>query len=86
MLCGLPCVTTAVGGIGEVARDRDTAIVVKAQDAADLRRGLEMLLGDGALCMKLGAKAREHCAAHCSLEKMLDDMEKVFRDAARVSR
>jgi glycosyltransferase involved in cell wall biosynthesis len=82
MLCGLPCVTTAVGSIGEVARDGDTAIVVKAEDTADLRRGLERLLADAELRARLGAAARRHCAEHLGVGTMLDRMEKVFRDAA----
>lgn len=81
MLCGLPCVTTAVGSIGEVARDGDTALVVKPEDVPDLRRGLERLLGDAALRAQLGAKARAHCAANCSIEKMLERMENIFLDA-----
>jgi len=82
MLCGLPCVTTAVGGIGEVARDLETALIVRKEDGVELKRGLERLLGDRGLCARLGAAAREHCAAHCSVQTMLDRMEKVFRDAA----
>ena len=81
MLCGLPCVTTATGSIGEVARDGETALIVKAEDAYDLRRGLERLLGDPALRARLGASARAHCAANCSIEKMLQRMEQVFIDA-----
>ena len=81
MLCGLPCVTTAVGSIGEVARDGDTALVVKPEDVPALRRGLERLLGDAELRAQLGAKARAHCAANCSIEKMLERMENIFLDA-----
>jgi glycosyltransferase involved in cell wall biosynthesis len=83
MLCGLPCVTTATGSIGEIARDGDTAIIVRAQDVADLRHGLERLLADAGLRARLGASARAHCAANCSIEKMLERMEQVFQDAAR---
>lgn len=83
MLCALPCVTTNIGSIGEVARDRDTAIVVRPENVADLRQGLETLLGDARLGAELGARARAHCAAHCGLESMLERMEKVFRDAAK---
>jgi glycosyltransferase involved in cell wall biosynthesis len=83
MLCGLPCVTTAVGSIGEVARDGETAIVVRPEDAADLRRGLETLLNDPRLAAGIGARARAHCAAHCGVESMLERMEAVFRDAVR---
>lgn len=81
MLCGLPCVTTATGSIGEIARDGDTAIVVRAEDVADLRHGLERLLADAGLRARLGASARAHCAANCSFERMLERMEAVFRDA-----
>src|SRR5213076_511622 len=34
MLVGLPCVTTSIGGIPELARDGETALVVPPQDAA----------------------------------------------------
>jgi len=78
MLCGLPCVTTAVGSIGEVARDGETAIVVRAEDVADLRRGLEQLLGNRALGEKLANAAREHCKAHFGFERMVDAMEEAY--------
>jgi glycosyltransferase involved in cell wall biosynthesis len=82
MLCGLPCVTTAAGSIGEIARDGETAITVKVEDAADLRLGLERALGDARLCERLGTAARQYCAANLDVETMLDRMEKVFRDVA----
>ena len=82
MLCGLPCVTTNVGSIGEVARDGETAVVVRPNDAADLRRGLDTLLADSRRAAAIGERARAHCAAHCGVESMLERMEKVFRDAA----
>jgi glycosyltransferase involved in cell wall biosynthesis len=82
MLCGLPCVTTAAGSIGEIARDGETAIAVRAEDAADLKRGLERVLGDARLRERLGTAARQHCAANLGVETMLDRMEKVFRDVA----
>jgi len=82
MLCGLPCVTTTAGSIGEIARDGVTAIVVAAEDAADLRRGLEKVLGDAELGTRLGNAARAHCATNFGAQTMLDRMERVFRDAA----
>jgi glycosyltransferase involved in cell wall biosynthesis len=84
LLCGLPCVTTAAGSIGEIARNGATAIVVAAEDAADLRRGLERALGDAELGVRLGRAARAHCAASFGVQTMLDRMERVFKDAARV--
>jgi glycosyltransferase involved in cell wall biosynthesis len=84
MLCGLPCVTTTAGSIGEIARNGDTAIVVAAEDAADLRRGLEKALGDAEFGARLGRAARAHCAANFGAQTMLDRMERVFKNAARV--
>jgi len=82
MLCGLPCVTTATGSIGEAARDGETALIVKAEDAQDLQRGLERLLGDPALRARLGERARAHCLCQFSYDAMLDRMEGVFAHAA----
>jgi glycosyltransferase involved in cell wall biosynthesis len=82
MLCGLPCVTTAAGSIGEIAKDGATAVVVAAEDVADLKRGLEKVLGDAGLATRLGNAARAHCAANFDSRTMLDRMERVFRDAA----
>src|SRR6266568_2777225 len=78
-----PTPTTACGGIGEIARDGATAILVRTEDAADLRRGLEKALGDAELRKRLGTAARLYCVANLSVETMLDRMEKVFRDVAR---
>jgi len=83
MLCGLPCVTTSAGSIGEIARDGETALVVAVEDAAALRRGLQRVLGDAQLGARLGRAARAHCAANFGARIMLDRMERVFRDAAR---
>jgi len=83
MLCALPCVTTAAGSIGEIARDGVTAIVVKTENAVDLQRGLERALGDAGLRTRLGNAARLYCAANLGLETMLDRMERVFLEAAR---
>src|SRR3954465_12355052 len=45
MLAGLPCVTTHVGSIDELAIEGETALVVPPQDVAALRQALERLCG-----------------------------------------
>ena len=82
MLVGLPCVTTSVGGIGELAIDGVTAILVPPKNPGVLRSALERLMGDPALRSKLGAAARRHCAERFSYERMLDRMEAIYREAA----
>jgi len=85
MLVGLPCVTTAVGGIGELAIDGVTALVVPPENPGMLRAALERLISDDTLRAKLGAAARRHCAERFSYERMLDRMEAIYREAAAIS-
>jgi glycosyltransferase involved in cell wall biosynthesis len=82
MLVGLACVTTAVGSIAELAIAGQTALVVAPQDTAALRSALERLAGDDALRRRLGESARAHCAATMSVERMLERMEAIYRQAA----
>ena len=82
MLAGLPCVTTAIGSIGELAVPDRTALVVPTEDAAALRAALEKLLADPALRQRLGAAARAHAAARFSYEAMVASMERIYREAA----
>jgi glycosyltransferase involved in cell wall biosynthesis len=83
MLVGLPCVTTNVGSIAELAKHEATALVVPAEDAAALRSALEKLLGDEHMRQRLGEAARRHCTANFSYEGMLDSMERIYRRVSR---
>jgi len=83
MLTGLPCVTTDVGSIPEVATDGRTALVVPPRDVPALRFALGRLLDDGVLRVQLGEAARSHCAAGYSYERMLDRMEAIYRQVSR---
>lgn len=78
MLCGLPCITTDVGSIGEAALSGETALVVAPQDAAALRQALLRLIEAPDLRERLGAAARIRCGERFGLESMLDAMEAVF--------
>jgi glycosyltransferase involved in cell wall biosynthesis len=81
MLAGLPCVTTDVGSIGELATDGVTALVVPPKDVPALRGALRTLMDDPRLRARLGEAARRHCAEALSYERMLDRMEATYLDA-----
>ena len=81
MLTGLPCVTTNVGGIPELATHRQTAWVCPPRDAKALSEGIEALLEDSKLAAQLGLAAREHCIENISIQKMAESMERVFEEA-----
>ena len=82
MLTALPCVTTHVGSIAELAIAERTALVVAPKDVEALRAAIRRLLEDRDLAGALGRAAREHCAKDYSYERMLDRMEQVYREAA----
>jgi len=82
MLCGLPCVTTAVGSIPELARDGETALVVPARDARALAAAIERLATDRALATELARAARRHCVENFSYGRMLDRMEAIYAQLA----
>ena len=78
MLVALPCVTTHVGSIAELAKHEDTALVVPTKDSAAVRAALERLLPDEGLRTRLGQSARRHAEANFSRERMLDAMERIY--------
>lgn len=82
MLCGLPCVTTPVGSIGELARDEVTALVVPPRDAQALAAAITRLAVDPALRDELGSAARRHCVENFSYERMLDRMEQIYLEVS----
>ncbi|MCM2253542.1 MAG: glycosyltransferase family 4 protein [Ramlibacter sp.] len=83
MMCGLACITTDVGAIGEIARDGETAMIVPAQDSAALATAMARLMDDPVLRETLGRQARAFALAHCTLSAMCDAMEQVFRQVLR---
>jgi glycosyltransferase involved in cell wall biosynthesis len=79
MMSGLPCVTTTVGAISEVARDGETALIVPPQDTPALASALARLMDDAALRARLGEAARRFALERCTLAAMCDAMEEVYR-------
>ncbi|HEY7242031.1 MAG TPA: glycosyltransferase family 4 protein [Burkholderiales bacterium] len=80
MLTCLPCVTTTVGSISELARDDETALVVPPREVAPLRAAILKLLMSPETRARLGEAARKHCEAGFSYEAMLDKMERIYKN------
>jgi glycosyltransferase involved in cell wall biosynthesis len=81
MLAGVPVVTTPVGSILEVVEDGRTGLVVPPRDAAALASAIARLLDDPELARRLGSTARAEAVQRFSQDRMLDQMEAVFRAA-----
>ncbi|HKP66580.1 MAG TPA: glycosyltransferase, partial [Casimicrobiaceae bacterium] len=81
MFAAIPCVTTDAGAIPEIARDGETARVVRREDSQSLAAALDAVLDDRAAATAMAQRAREHVVPRFGLELMLDRMEHVFRTA-----
>ncbi len=86
MAVGVPCVTTDAGAIGEIAIGDATALVVAKENAVALAAGIDRLLGDAALAVRLAWSARDRAQVKFAIGPMLDRMETVFRRAADANR
>jgi len=84
MLVELPCVTTAVGGIPEIAEHERTALLVPPRDPEALAAAIERLAGNEGLRRELGEAARKQCVEGYSYERMLDRMEVIYRNVSGV--
>jgi len=82
MLVELPCVTTPVGGIPEIAEHERTALLVAPRDPGALAAAIERLSNNEGLRRELGEAARKHCVEGYSYERMLDRMEVIYRNVS----
>jgi spore coat protein SA len=80
LACGLPLITTPVGGIPEVVQDGDTGLLLNQKDdPAELAQKIIALLGDAPLRQRLGQQGRELVTANFSWEKIAATL-KTFYD------
>jgi len=73
MASGKPVVTTSVGGIPEIVRDRETALVVEPGNTRGLAAALMELLTSAERRATLGAAGREHVKRHFAWNTRIDD-------------
>lgn len=66
LACGTPCVAFDDGGVTDVVRHLETGYQARFRDAADLARGLSLLLDDGELRSRLAAAGRKLVEAEYS--------------------
>jgi glycosyltransferase involved in cell wall biosynthesis len=83
MAVGLPVVSTTVGSIPDVVRNGDTGFVVPPRDAAALADRIQDLLGNARLRAEMGAAGRSLVERSYSIDRMLDELERVYRRATR---
>jgi glycosyltransferase involved in cell wall biosynthesis len=80
MACALPVVATAVGGLPGVVT-ADCGVLVPAGQAAPLARVVGELAADRGRARRMGEAARRHALARFSIERMVDDYERIYAGA-----
>lgn len=79
MASGLPIVATDIAGIPEQVADGENGYLVEPGDPAAVADRLERLLASSERRAVFGAASRDR-VAHFSINRMIDDLEAVYRD------
>lgn len=82
MACGLPVVTTNVGGIGEAVRDGVEGFLVPPYDAPAIADALECLWREPVLRARMGAAGRERVERDFRLDDQVTAFAELFRRVA----
>ncbi len=78
MSCGLPAISTGVGGVADIVRDSENAIVVAPDSASELEGALRRLIGEPYLGRRLGSAARQTVLNHYSTDSVADKYSKLI--------
>lgn len=79
MAQGVPAVVSAVGGLPELVEDGICGAVIPPRDEAALAAAVERYAASPALRRGHGARARERIANHFHIDRMIDEMDRLFR-------
>jgi glycosyltransferase involved in cell wall biosynthesis len=74
-----PVVASRVSAIPEIVLDGETGLLVPPGDAQALASALGQLLDDPTLAAEMGRRGRERLRSHFSVERMVDETERVYR-------
>lgn len=81
MACGVPVVSTNVGGPSETIVDGETGFLVPPRDPAALAERVMRLLADERLRKRMGACGRQRVLDHFTLTENIARLEEVYRQA-----
>lgn len=81
MAAGLPVVATRVGGAAELVCDGRTGLLVRPGALEEVVAAVERLLEDATLRVALGCSAAERVRRDFSVERMIEGMVRVYREA-----
>jgi glycosyltransferase involved in cell wall biosynthesis len=80
MLVGAPCVAAFVGGVPSLVRDGVEGLLYHDADPYALAGKIDRLLGDPALAVRLGARARETALRRHDPQRVAQQAVDAYRD------
>lgn len=83
MACGIPVVATCVGGIPELVEHGKTGLLTQPGDHQDLAKAIIALLKDKPKRLQMGISGRENILNKFTIEKVIQQTEKVLCRAIR---
>ena len=78
MASALPVVSTDIGGVSEMVRDRETGLLVAQNDPAATADALSQLISDPDLAQSFGGKSRERTEELFSIEKNVHALREII--------
>ena len=82
MRAGLPVLASDVGGVRESLRDGETGLLVKPGNVTDLARGLEHLIRNPILRMRMGTAGRRSYESRFTFDQMLTRTMQIYQAVA----
>lgn len=84
LAAGRPVVATRVGGVPDVVRDGEDGFLVERGEVEQLADALERLAQDPELRRRLGEAGRARVLARYSVERLVDDVDRLYRSLLAV--
>jgi len=85
MEAGLPIVATSVGGVPDMLRDGDEALLVPPGDPVALAGAVNRVLADAELARRLGSNGQRRRRSDFTLERTVEAVEALYRDALKAA-
>lgn len=86
MSCGVPVVTSNVGGLPEVVQQGVTGFLHPVGDVASMERSVRALLDDSAMHARMAAAARETALSRFRVEPIVDQYEALYTRLLEVTK
>jgi glycosyltransferase involved in cell wall biosynthesis len=80
LAAGVPGVSTRVGGVADVIDSDEVGRLAPFGDAGALANHVTALLADGELRRRMGAAGRRSMMARYGLDRLVDDVEQLYRE------